>query len=257
MNTAFADGPQLSDCYRILHVNPKAGWKAVRRSYRALARQHHPDLNPGGADQAIREITQAYRILQMHYRATGSGEKGRLPPENFTPPVPRPEGPLIRRILHGALHRSRWFKPGLFGLDVEKDLVVSSAFAAHGGKVRVRQGGGSFHVNLPAGGWRRLRLRVPGRGESGLLGKKRGDLLLNVRVREEARANSREAVYHHEFRVPRTRIAEGRVLTLETGGGPIKFFLPRSTRDGETFVLKSSPGRSGALVSHMVTVRLI
>jgi len=37
----------FKDYYEILGVSPTADEKAVKQAYRQLARQHHPDVEPG------------------------------------------------------------------------------------------------------------------------------------------------------------------------------------------------------------------
>ncbi len=246
MNPTLTPDRSIDECRRILNVDPHASLEAVRKSYRALVREHHPDLNPGGNDARIRDITRAYRLLRTHHLAA-------VPEE---PPAGQelPAAPVLS-MLDVARARARRLGKDLFGLDVEKDLVVDVATALAGGKVRVRRGRASFYVRLPAGAWQRMQLRVPGHGDLGLFGNRRGDLLLNIRVRdEEPEAALGEAVFYYEIPVPRSRVAGGRVLTLDSKDGPIKFFLPRSVQDGETFILKSRPGGGSR---HIVTIRLV
>jgi DnaJ-class molecular chaperone len=53
------------DYYEILGVQPAAGEEEIRKTYRRLAFQHHPDRNPGNpqaADQ-FKEISEAYAVL--------------------------------------------------------------------------------------------------------------------------------------------------------------------------------------------------
>lgn len=56
----------MEDPYRILGVSPDASEEEIKRAYRKLAKQYHPDLNPGNAEAArkMQEINAAYEQLQ-------------------------------------------------------------------------------------------------------------------------------------------------------------------------------------------------
>jgi len=53
------------DYYKILGVNKKATEKEIRQAYRKLARQYHPDVNPGdkSAEEKFKEINEANEVL--------------------------------------------------------------------------------------------------------------------------------------------------------------------------------------------------
>lgn len=53
------------DFYKTLGVERKADEKEIKRAYRKLARQHHPDINPNdkGAEARFKDINQAYQVL--------------------------------------------------------------------------------------------------------------------------------------------------------------------------------------------------
>ena len=55
------------DSYRILGVSPGAAWEEIRRRYRRLARQYHPDRNPGDqeAAEAFLRVAQAYETVRQ------------------------------------------------------------------------------------------------------------------------------------------------------------------------------------------------
>lgn len=50
------------DYYEILGVDRNASEGEIKRAYRKLAHQHHPDKN-GGEDKKFKEINEAYQIL--------------------------------------------------------------------------------------------------------------------------------------------------------------------------------------------------
>jgi curved DNA-binding protein len=53
------------DYYKIMGVDKKATAKEIKAAYRKLARQHHPDVNPGNksAEAKFKEINEAYEVL--------------------------------------------------------------------------------------------------------------------------------------------------------------------------------------------------
>lgn len=78
------------DYYAILGVPPTAGEEEIKRAYRKLALQHHPDRNPGDrrAEERFKEISEAYAVLidperRREYdalrRARAAGDRAREP----------------------------------------------------------------------------------------------------------------------------------------------------------------------------------
>lgn len=53
------------DYYKVLGVSAGADAKEITRAYRKLARQYHPDANPGdaGAEERFKELSSAYDVL--------------------------------------------------------------------------------------------------------------------------------------------------------------------------------------------------
>src|SRR5215831_3561626 len=70
---------EYKDYYKVLGVDRKASEDEIRKAYRKLAKQYHPDYNPNNkqAEEHFKEINEAYEVLsdpkkRAHYDRLGS-----------------------------------------------------------------------------------------------------------------------------------------------------------------------------------------
>jgi len=249
------------DPYEILGVPRNASQEEIKRAYRRLAKELHPDRNPGNktAEKKFKEVQAAYEVLGDPQRraqfdrfgaggptpdfqswATGGvspfesvsfdfGSLGDLS-SIFEQFFRRPRG-------RGPAGRSAQ-RPTRRGADIEHTIELSFEEAARGTsrQINLSPSGGSaraerIEFRIPAGVTDGQRIRVKGKGQEGPGG--RGDLMIRCRVRP-----------HPFFRRERNDILLDLPLSVTEAVRGAKIDIP--TLDGITRVTVP-PGTSGGI----------
>jgi molecular chaperone DnaJ len=142
------------DYYQVLGVSSTATDKEITRAYRKLAKQYHPDANPG-SEERFKEISAAYDVLGDATRRKEYDEVRRLGPmaggfggggfggggfgtggTTFRVEDFGDLGDLFGGIFGGRASRRRARGPQR-GADVETELHLSFADAVHGATASV------------------------------------------------------------------------------------------------------------------------
>ncbi|MDN4474024.1 DnaJ C-terminal domain-containing protein [Demequina zhanjiangensis] len=196
------------DFYKVLGVTKDASADEVKKAYRKLAKDLHPDRNPGdaAAEQRFKEVGEAYAVLadaeqRKQYdavRAMGGGAR-------FTAGGPGGGGyeDMFSGMFGGGApggapgggqYRAQGFEDllgNLFGggrrgpqqgNDVAAATEVTFRQAAEGATVSLRMDTGSVSTRLPVGVKDGQKIRLRGKGRPGANGGPNGDLLLTVHV---------------------------------------------------------------------------
>ncbi len=193
------------DFYKVLGVPKEASAEEVKKAYRKLAKDLHPDRNPGdsAAEQRFKEVGEAYAVLsdaeqRKQYdavRAMGGGAR-------FTAGGPGGGGyeDMFSGMFNGGggaqggQYRAQGFEDllgNLFGggrrgpakgNDVAAATEVTFRQAAEGATVSLRMDTGTVSTRLPVGVKDGQKIRLRGKGRPGANGGPAGDLLLTVHV---------------------------------------------------------------------------
>ena len=249
------------DYYEILGLKKGASPEEIKKAFRKLAVKYHPDKNAGDkkAEDRFKEINEAYAVLsdpqkKTQYDQFGSaGFHQRYSQEdifrNFN------AGDVFRefnlggsddvfsRIFGmGAGRQGRGRAMSRKGQDFEMELAISFLEAFSGGEKRVafsREGRSEeLSVKIPAGIDSGARLRLTGKGGTGIGGGADGDLYLNIVVRADNRYSREGADILFPQQIPFSHACLGGSLDIETLDGTKRIKVPAGIQPDTKIRLK-------------------
>lgn len=254
---------QFKDYYEILGVKPDAKDADIKSAYRRLARKYHPDVSKeSGAEEKFKAVNEAYEALKDssrrqaydQVRAGGyrAGDDFRGPPPNWQ----RGADFDVDGDAAGNEDFSDFFEslfgrmgPGARGArgphrgrDVHAQIAIPLATAYHGGSERVslRDGGGdrTLDIRIPAGVQPGQQIRLAGQGYPGANGGQAGDLLLEIRFRDDDRykLNGRDVLL--TLPVAPWEAALGATVPVPTLGGTVELRIPAGSDSGRKLRLR-------------------
>jgi curved DNA-binding protein len=279
------------DPYEILGVGRNAGQDEIKRAYRRLARQHHPDRNPGDkdAERRFKEVQAAYEVLgdperRRQYDRFGAGGPT---PEFHTWNVGRaPGGAEVHfdfgslgdlssifeqfftraggaRGAAGARRPRRGPPPRQRGANIEHTVHVTLDEVARGTTrqivLQAEGGAGAERIEfrVPAGVKDGQRIRLAGRGQQGPGG--RGDLIVLCRVQPH-RVYRREGLnLIQDATISFPEAVFGAKVEVPTPDGPVRVTIPPGTQGGARLRLREcgiQDARSGDTGDMYVIVRI-
>jgi len=239
------------DPYLVLGLSRSASAEDIKAAYRRLAKQYHPDLNPGRSDieQRFKEISGAYNLLSDPDRRTRF-DRGEIDAQGN------------ERHGFGRSHSAGRggfsfddddFLDGLFGrrggsagagagtrprgADIAYSVTVSFVEAALGTKRRINLSTGrSLDVAIPPGTTDQQKLRLKGQGTEGAGGA--GDAIVEVHVEPHPFFTRKDLDIHLEIPVSLPEAVLGASIKVPTLDGQVAVKVPRGANTGTTLRLK-------------------
>lgn len=240
--------------YDTLGVSESASESEIKKAYRKLARQYHPDVNKSPeAEEKFKEINAAYEVLsdkekKAQYDRFGDQMFGGQNFQDFA----RSQGgnvdlDEILRQMFGGGGGFGGFGGGGFGgfgggyqqpvnLDLESAITVPFQTAVLGGKHHVTLEGEGFDIKVPAGVKDGEKLRVRGKGRK--QGGRSGDLFLRINIAANPEYEREGDTLVKRFDVPLYAALFGDKVTVKTLEKEITLKVPQNTRNGQRFRVK-------------------
>ena len=127
------------DYYEILGLARDAGGDAIKSAYRKLARQYHPDVNPGDpeAEEKFKEVAEAYEILSDTNKRAAYDRYGHQVPGGAGASDFGGFGDIFEMFFNGASTGGRRGGPQR-GQDIEYSVSISLEEAFKGGATQIK-----------------------------------------------------------------------------------------------------------------------
>jgi DnaJ-class molecular chaperone len=263
------------DLYQVLGVPRDVDSDALRKAYRKLARQFHPDVNPDDpvAEERFKEVSEAYAVLSDEERKRNYDEFGEVSLEGgFDADAARRAreafgarfgadgaGPFagggadyqfgdLDDLLGRLFQRDRPSGPRR-GADLEAVLELEFGEAALGGEKRLTLQvpgpvpGSGLHsetvtVRIPPGVDDGGRIRLRGKGAPGSSGGPAGDLIATVRVRLHPVFRREGSDLHLEVPVTVAEAIRGAKVEVPTLDGRVTVTVPPGSDSGRRLRLR-------------------
>lgn len=249
--------------YEVLGVTPDADADAIRKAYRKLAKQLHPDLNPGKpeAEARFKSVTAAYDLLsdpekKARYDRGEIDESGAERPRYSYRPHAEgaqgwkyaPEGEMdaggLDDILSMFGRGGGARRPGgqtfqMPGGDRLFSLTIDFVEGAAGGKKRLQLSPDeSLDVTIPPGIEDGQVLRLKGKGSPGFGGGPPGDALIEVHIAPHAFFRRDGDDIRVELPVSLAEAVLGGRVTVPTVTGPVTMTIPKGSDTGTQLRLR-------------------
>lgn len=248
--------------YSVLGISREASQDEIKRQYRKLAKELHPDLNPDDAAIAERfkRVSAAHSILsdpkkRASYDLGEIDESGEARHQGFHHGFGGGRGARYQQgggslddetlqDLFAEMFSQQGRGGGGFGRasrgeDVSYKLKISLLEAAKGGKRRVAMGDGqTLDLTIPVGIEDGQTLRLRGKGRGGNHGGPSGDALVEMQITPHRLFERRGRDLHLDLPISINEAALGARIDIPTIDGAVTMKVPKGANSGTTLRLK-------------------
>jgi len=281
---------EVKDYYKALGVERTASKDELKKQYRKLARQYHPDVNTTDKNAAarFREITEAYEVLtdeekRKKYDAFGADweqhqNAGQADNFDWSKYASRgggqesASGANWEDLFGGDAGQSDFFsrlfgrdfqgRGGGFarkGQDLSAELPISLEEAYEGGARILSIGDKQIRLTLKPGIWDRQKIKIAGKGAAGPKGGENGDLYITFIIKPHPDYRLEGTDLFKDIPVSVYAAMLGSTLKVKTISGSFELKIPPATKNGTVFRLKGKgfpvygkPGSQGNLFLKVV-----
>ncbi|RSK43718.1 DnaJ C-terminal domain-containing protein [Hymenobacter rigui] len=259
------------DYYKTLGVEKTASKDQIKKAYRKLARQYHPDVNPNDAEaeRKFKEINEANEVLSddekrqkydqlgadwQRYQQAGGGRGGQQAGGGFDWSQYAQGGGFGGGTddPFGGADFSDFFSSMFGGMgggggggsrpragqDYQAELELTLEDAYHGGPRTLTVNGKNLRITIQPGVEDGQVIRLRDQGGPGRNGGPSGSLYITLRIRPDARFSRTGNDLTMDVPVNLYTALLGGEQTVETLSGPVKINIKPETQNGTRLRLR-------------------
>lgn len=259
---------EFKDYYKILGVDKKATDAEIRKAYKKLAKEFHPDINKSlDAEKKFKEINEAYTVLSntenrqkydnlgsnysSHQRTGGSsddfnwadyvnqgGKSGQTVGDIFDNGGSVSD--FFERIFGGGFSSSRKSQSRMpsKGKDYESTVDITLEEAYSGTARLLTINGEKMEVKFKPGSKTDQVLKISGKGYPGKNGGANGNLLIKINVLDNAKYKRNDNDLMMDAQIDVFTLMLGGEVKLNTLGGNLMITIQPESQNGKTIKLK-------------------
>ncbi|HEC1769904.1 TPA: J domain-containing protein [Campylobacter lari] len=243
--------------YETLGVSQNASADEIKKAYRKLARQYHPDINKeAGAEEKFKEINAAYEILsdekkRAQYDRYGDSMFGGQSFHDFSRNAGGADiNDILNNIFGGGFggfgrgfSSNNNFRSGFGGfggfeedLDLQASVKIPFDKGILGGEHTININNEQVKIKIPHGIKDGEKLRIRGKGKS-FQGQK-GDLILKVELEKSDEYEREDDDLYKKVEISLKTALFGDKISVHTPRKEVKITIPPNSKNNQKIRLK-------------------
>ena len=223
----------MKDPYKILGVDRNADEADIKKAYRKLAKQYHPDKSTGNEDK-FKEIADAYEaITDPKRRGNIGGNPFGFTDEFFEDFIKSGSGGGF-----SSMFNKRYGPNNNKGGDVTTQIHILLEDAYYGCKRSIRIGTKTVNVEIKPGVKPGQRMRLKGLGQKGMTEEQNGDLILTILILDNPNFYLDQKGLHTIKHISLYDALLGGKAEVNVFGKTITYTIPKCVKNGTMLRIK-------------------